>query len=167
MVLNEEKIILYKFLFYPVYYMKSVTQNLFEEYQKNRSTKFTIEQFRILLRLFPSLLVCMSDGNFNEEEKRGMLQNIQSNRQLFDQQDELEKDRLLGEIVGEMNYLAKDYLQWKELFLTAVRYELIRDPEEKEFILESLYLFANIHDGICIEEQLLIDELVNDLHLTV
>jgi hypothetical protein len=147
--------------------MKSVTQNLFEVYQKNRATHFSLEQFRILLRLFPSLLVCMSDGKFDEEEKNGMRQNIQSNLLSFEHLDKTRLDQLTNEIFDEMIYLSKESAQWKDHFLTAVRYELINDPEDKEFILESLYLFANINEGICIEEQLLIDELVNELHLVI
>lgn len=147
--------------------MKSVTENLFEEYQKIRSSELSLVQFKILMRLYPSLLVCMSDGQYNTEEQIGMHQNLRSHVELLDLASREEKEKMFLKLRDEMEYLSGQVDCWKNQFLSAIRFELMMDPEDKEFIMESLYLFANIHDGICIEEQLQIDELVNELHLTI
>ena len=145
--------------------MKSLTKNLFEEYRNYRSSQLTLDQFKVLLRLFPSLLVCLSDGKFDEEERKGMRQNMLT--QLTDLESKVGEDvlKVITLLSIEMDYLAAHFIQWKEAFLSAVLYELMKNPDDKEYIFESLYLFANIHNGICIQEQLQIDELVNHLSL--
>jgi hypothetical protein len=146
--------------------MKSITEKLFEEYQEIRATDLTFNQFRILVRFFPSILVCMSDNKMNQEEWIGMLQNVKGLILSFEDLSQNEKDSLYRELLNEIMYLAQFSVQWKAAFLSAIRFELTCDPGDKEFILESMYLFANIHEGICVEEQLMIDELVNELHLS-
>lgn len=145
--------------------MKSLTKNLFEEYRNYRSSQLTLDQFKVLLRLFPSLLVCLSDGKFDEEERKGMRQNMLTHLTGLESKVGEDVLKVITLLSIEMDYLAAHFIQWKEAFLSAVRYELMKNPDDKEYIFESLYLFANIHNGICIQEQLQIDELVNHLSL--
>lgn len=142
--------------------MKSVTEILFEKYQRSRKTVFSFDQFKNILRLFPSLLVCLSDGTFNREERVGMLQNFKTS--LLHQSGQITEE-VLALFIKEVDYLASSQNYWKHDFLTALKYELMHSPDDKEFIMESLYLFANINNGICDREQDQIDELVSELSL--
>jgi hypothetical protein len=143
--------------------MKSVTENLFENYQRSRKSQLSLDQFKRILRLFPSLIVCMSDGKFDRAERIGMMQNIKAG--LLYKPGQL-SDKILMILMQEVDYLAKSLDCWKQSFLAALKFELIKTPDDKEFVLESMYLFANIHRGICQREQLQIDKLVSELSLS-
>jgi hypothetical protein len=145
--------------------MKSAIENLFEDYQKKHDTSLSLQEFEALLKLFPSLLVCMSDGKLDPGEKEGLLKNAYALTYTFENLDEEEQVNLYKKFVSELFYLIDHLDLWKEAFLSVIRFELLKNPEDKEYIMESLYLFANIDDGISIEEQLMIDVLVNDLQL--
>ena len=53
--------------------MKSQIEILYHEYHKNRNIQLNLEQFIYIASLFPSLLVCMSDGKLDKEEWEGVL----------------------------------------------------------------------------------------------
>ena len=52
--------------------MKQQVELLFEEYLKIRRIDITIDHFIYLINLYPSLLVCMSDGVLDKEEWDGI-----------------------------------------------------------------------------------------------
>ena len=145
--------------------MKSAIENLFDEYHKKNDTSLSLKEFESLLKLFPSILVCMSDGKLDPGEKEGLLKNAYALTYAFDDLDEKQQVALYKKFVSEIFYLIDTVEEWRDEFLAVIRFELMRNPSDKEYIMESLYLFANIDDGISIEEQLMIDVLVNDLQL--
>ena len=53
--------------------MSSQVDHLFEEYLKTRTIEIDRGQFLYLLNLYPSLLVCMSDGVLDKEEWDGVM----------------------------------------------------------------------------------------------
>jgi len=53
--------------------MSSQNETLFEEYHKVRKSDLSIDQFPYILKIYPSLLVCMSDGKLDKEEWDGVL----------------------------------------------------------------------------------------------
>ena len=48
--------------------MSNQVDLLYEEYKKSRKISLNREQFSYLTKLYPALLVCMSDGVLDEEE---------------------------------------------------------------------------------------------------
>lgn len=145
--------------------MKSAIENLFEEYQNKHNSCVNLTEFEMLLKLFPSVMVCMSDGKLNPGEKEGLLQNAYSLTYNFDDLNEKQQIDLYKRFVSELFYLIDHIDQWKDAFLSVIKLELLEKPDDKEYILESLYLFANIDDGISIVEQITIDSLVHELQL--
>ena len=53
----------------------------------------------------------------------------------------------------EFRYLLDNIEKWQKKFLNALKNHIGENREDKEFILESMYLFANAADGISEVEQ--------------
>lgn len=142
-------------------------QNLFEEYLKKRGVKLSKEEFCYIILLFPSLLVCMSDGKLDAEEWNSILSAAESLALEFsdDNLGESDKDDLSQVLRIEFRYLLDNISRWTNKFQNALKHHLAEAPEDKEFIYETIHLFANSADGISDIEQATIDELINKLSL--
>ena len=55
--------------------------------------------------------------------------------------------------------------KWEKKFLNTLKNYLDSHKDEKEFVYEAMYLFANAADGISHDEQRTIDELSSRLSL--
>jgi hypothetical protein len=147
------------------YLMNTQVQKLFIQYAEIHPTKLNVSQFSLLLKLFPSLIVCMSDGRLDPGEKEGLLKNLYTMTFSFEELTGKEQIDLYKNFVSDVFYQLNHLDELKHSFLETIKVDLLEHPADKEFIYESLYLFANINKGISIEEQLTIDLLVNDLRL--
>ena len=65
----------------------------------------------------------------------------------------------------EFRYLLENIDRWKKRFLNALKSHLEDQTDDKEFVLEAMYLFANAADGISDEEHEIIEELSERLSL--
>ena len=65
----------------------------------------------------------------------------------------------------EFRYLLDHIDKWRKKFLNALKDTIKDDKMDKEFVLETMYLFANISGGISPEEQSEIDSLSHRLEL--
>ena len=65
----------------------------------------------------------------------------------------------------EFRYLLENIDKWEKKFLNTLRNYLEDHPDDKEFVQEAMYLFANAADGISHEEQRTIDTLSGRLSL--
>ncbi len=147
--------------------MSSPLTSLLAEYNHERPVTFNIDQFSYILNLFPSLIVCMCDGVLDPEEWEAVEQTTKGLIDEFGQSlSEVEKDLMSQNLLEEFKFLIQNQDKWKEKFLGALRFWLLTHEEDKEFVLESMYLFANIADGISEVEQKTIDELSRQLNLT-
>lgn len=147
--------------------MKSQAELLFEEYKKVRNTDFDLPQFTYLLNLFPSLIVCMCDGVLDKEEWEGVDRLIGSLTMEFGQdQTPQERERLENSFRTEFRYLLDNIEKWQKKFLNALKSHIADNQNDKEFVLESMYLFANAADGISEIEQETIEMLSDRLALT-
>jgi outer membrane protein OmpA-like peptidoglycan-associated protein len=146
--------------------MKSQVEVLFNEYRKSRKIDLTLDQFSYLLNLYPSLLVCMSDGVLDHEEWEGVISTAQGLAEEFDGiEDGLQKEETAQIFRTEFRYLLENIDRWQKKFLNALKSQLEYNQADKEFVLESMYLFANAADGISQEEQNMIDDLTDRLQL--
>ncbi|MBV6646647.1 MAG: hypothetical protein KI790_14415 [Cyclobacteriaceae bacterium] len=147
--------------------MKSQVEILFDEYRKIRKIDLNIDQFSYILNLYPSLLVCMCDGVLDKEEWDGVLNLANGLAEEYgDGLDQDGKDKLAQLFRTEFRYLLENIERWKKKFLNALKNKLEGNKDDKEFVLESMYLFANAADGISDIEQQTIDELSDRLALS-
>jgi len=146
--------------------MSSHINSLFEEYAKSRKSPLNVEQFSYVLKIYPSLLVCMSDGKLDKEEWEGVL-NISKGLALLylDQTPNVEAEKIEILFRTEFRYLLENIDKWEKKFLNTLKFYLKENADEKEFVYESMYLFANAADGISHEEQRSIDTLAARLAL--
>ncbi|MEO9482575.1 MAG: hypothetical protein ABJG47_03990 [Ekhidna sp.] len=146
--------------------MKNQHQILLEEYHKTRKSDISIDQFTYILKIYPSLLVCMSDGKLDPEEWDGVL-NISKGLALLylDQIPNSNAEQIETLFRTEFRYLLENIDKWEKKFLNTLKSYLEEHPGEKEFVFEAMYLFANAADGIAHEEQRTIDRLSSRLSL--
>ena len=146
--------------------MNNQHEILLKEYHKSRNSELTIDQFTYILKIYPSLLVCMSDGKLDKEEWDSVL-NISRGLALLylDQMPNASAEKIENLFRTEFRYLLENIDKWEKKFLNTLKSYLDEHPDEKEFVYEAMYLFANAADGISHDEQRSIDELSSRLSL--
>ncbi|MEQ6167245.1 MULTISPECIES: hypothetical protein [unclassified Ekhidna] len=146
--------------------MKNQHETLLEEYHKVRKSELSIDQFTYILKIYPSLLVCMSDGKLDKEEWDGVL-NISKGLALLylDQMPNTNAEKVEGLFRTEFRYLLENIDKWEKKFLNTLKSYLEEHSDEREFVYEAMYLFANAADGISADEQRTIDSLTSRLSL--
>ncbi len=125
--------------------MSSNTVNeLFLLYFKDRPARLDIQQFTLLVEFFPTALVVLSDGVLDEEEKNYIGRLAKSVGSIFLEDGySPQKANELAVIFGEeLEYLIHHQDTWKDHFLETLRSHLISYPEQKDNILDTIYLFA-------------------------
>ena len=146
--------------------MKNQHETLLEEYHKTRKSDLTIDQFTYLLKIYTSLLVCMSDGKLDKEVWEGVL-NISKGLALLylDQMPNTNAEQIESLFRTEFRYLLENIDKWEKKFLNTLKSYLEEHSDDKEFVYEAMYLFANAADGISADEQRAIDRLSSRLAL--
>jgi len=146
--------------------MSSQVDLLFEEYLKTRKIDINRGQFMYLLNLYPSLIVCMSDGVLDKEEWDGVLRIADGIAEAYVESPEKEERQKMALLFRtEFRYLLENIDRWKKRFLNALKNHLENNTDDKEFVLEAMYLFANAADGISDVEESIIEELSERLSL--
>lgn len=134
--------------------MKSQAEQLLDEYKRIRNVDLTLDQFLYVLNLYPSLIVCMCDGVLDKEEWDGVLRLAKGLALEYGHgMDNEEMEKLEQSFRTEFRYLLDNIEKWQKKFLNALKNHIGANREDKEFILESMYLFANAADGISEVEQ--------------
>lgn len=145
----------------------AVIDDLYDEYSKERFLELNREQFVYLVNLFPALLVVFSDGIVDHEEwitvKR--LAKILGDQFASEDLGQEKEENLMLIYKGEFRYLLRHLDQWKDKFLDALREYFKINDSSKEFVMETMYLFANASEGISEEEDDTIIELTEKLGL--
>ncbi|MDA0195695.1 MAG: hypothetical protein O2887_09545 [Bacteroidetes bacterium] len=142
-------------------------EKLYKEYKRIRPVKIDVQQFTYLVNLFPAMMVVMSDDVLDTTEweavkslARAMAQSLPE-----EQLDPEEQEGLERVFVTEFRYLLDNTERWKSKFLNVLSDLVKENNQNKEFVLESMYLFANASDGISSEEQAAINDLSKRLNL--
>lgn len=142
-------------------------ENLYKEYSKERSLKLSQEQFMYLVNLFPALRVALSDGVVDEDEwvtvKR--LAEILGDEFSSEEPGEDKKENLMLIYKAEFRYLIKNIDSWEDRFLDALREQLKVNEASREFVMETMYLFAHASDGVSDEEMKTIEFMTEELKL--
>lgn len=145
--------------------MSNQVDILYEEYKKARKINLDREQFSYLTKLYPALLVCMSDGVLDQEEWEGIVMATKGLAEEFVKDPKDDKDLIAIAFRTEFRYLLDNIDKWQKKFLNALNDSIKDNQSDKEFVLECMYLFANAADGISDEEQSKIDNLSQRLNL--
>ena len=132
-----------------------------------RRVELNRDLFVYILKLYPALLVCISDGELDDEEWDNLMKLA---RVLAEQYSELipdmvDKEKIAQNFRTEFRYLLENVERWNKKFLNALKGYIEDSKDDKEFIMESMYLFANATDGISMEEQQVINNLADPLDL--
>ncbi len=146
--------------------MQTEEETLFEEYLEIRNSGLNLDQFIYILKIYPSLLICMCDGKLDKEEWDGVLSISKGLALLYlDQAPNASADKMEQLFRTEFRYLLENIDKWERKFMNALKTYLKNHVDEKEFVSEAMYLFANAADGIAHEEQKAIDTLSAQLAL--
>jgi len=124
----------------------SQAEQLFEEYKKTRKTEISLDQFKYILNLYPSLIVCMCDGVLDDGEWEGILQTAKGLAMEYGSGED--QEQLAQAFRTEFRYLIYNIEKWQKRFLNTLKNHIQDSRLDKEFVLESMYLFANAADGI-------------------
>jgi hypothetical protein len=140
---------------------------LLDEYRRVRRVEITKELFIYVLKLYPALLVCMSDGKLDDDEWDNIMKLARGLADEFEDHTpmNIDKDRMAQNFRTEFRYLLENTDRWSKKFLNALKSHIDDNRHEKEFVMESMYLFANTADGISMEEQQAINNLSDRLML--
>lgn len=145
----------------------SKIDQLFEEYTQERYIKLNKEQFVYIVNLFPALRVVMSDGIVDQDEwvtvKR--LAKILGDEFASDDLGEEKEENLMLIYRAEFRHLVKNLDKWQDKFLAALKDYFNENEPSREFVVETMYLFASASDGVSEEENEVIEYLTKELGL--
>lgn len=145
----------------------STLDQLYKDYTQMRDIKLNKEQFVYVVNLFPAFRVVMSDGIMDTEEwvtvKR--LAKILGDEFASDDLGEEKEENLMLIYRAEFRYLIKNLDEWQDKFLAALKYYFEQNNTAKEFVLETMYLFASASDGVSEVENEMIQKLTKELAL--
>jgi tellurite resistance protein len=145
----------------------SKIDQLFKEYTEERYIKLNREQFVYIVNLFPALRVVMSDGIMDQEEwitvKR--LAKILGDEFASEDLGEEKEENLMLIYRAEFRHLLKNLDKWQSKFISALKDYFNENVTSKEFVVETMYLFASASDGVSAEENEVIEYLTKELEL--
>jgi tellurite resistance protein len=145
----------------------SKIDQLFKEYTEDRFINLNKEQFVYIVNLFPALRVVMSDGIVDQDEwvtvKR--LAKILGDEFASEDLGEEKEENLMLIYRAEFRHLVKNLDIWQDKFLAALKDYFKENEPSKEFVVETMYLFASASDGVSEEENEVIEFLTRELGL--
>jgi tellurite resistance protein len=140
---------------------------LYNEYKRNRFLELNKEQFIYVVNLFPALLVVLSDGIIDREEWGTVKKLAKILGSEFASEDfgKDKEENLTLLYRSEFRYLLKNRERWEKKFLIALKDYFVVNDSAKEFVLETMYLFAHASDGISSYEDEVIEYMISELGL--
>lgn len=142
-------------------------ETLYKEYMDARFIALNKEQFIYIINLFPALRVVLSDGIVDRDEWNTVkrLAKILGNEFASSDLGEEKEENLMLIYKSEFRYLIKHLDQWEDKFLEALKEYFTENDASKEFVLETMYLFAHASDGLSTDETATIEYLTQKLGL--
>lgn len=127
---------------------------LYTSYIDKREILIDKNQFIRLLTVYPALVVLMSDGVVDKEER--LIMNIHASKLGYDFASDdlgLEKEENLMLIYkAEFTFLIKNRHEWECKFLDTLKEYLENNEKEKSLVKETMQLFASASNGTSKEE---------------
>ena len=133
--------------------MQHLLEELYNDYSKERNIELNPDQFGSFLAFYPALLVVSSDGIVDKKEWLYCKKLASGLGNSFSKDDSKEDHENLTLIYrNEFRYLLKNQDKWEERFLEVTKDYLEANTYAKEFVNETIYLFADASNGISQEE---------------
>lgn len=135
---------------------ENIVADLFRDYKNHRRTRLSQKQFASFLAFFPSLLVVSSDGIVDKEEWLYCKKLAKALGHSFSDENlnEEESKSLTSIYKGEFGYLLRNLISWESKFLETLKQYLLVNEYARQFVIDTLYLFADASNGISESEQL-------------
>ena len=112
----------------------------YKDYQVNRNTCLSLNQFTSMLMMFPSILVAMADGEFDALEKQNLSESVK---------EAAESNTLIAcEMYSELSHLMRANVDVKEDLLINIKNEISNKPDIKSLILDLMTSMAESSEGI-------------------
>ena len=148
---------------------KSKLDNLYTEYTQVRFLDINKEQFIYIALLLPSCLLVLSDGLLEKDEWMTLKQltKILGDEFATDELGTDEKgENLMLIYKAEMRYLLKNRSVWEDKFKAALLEHLTDHPASREFVHETMELFAG--PDLTLSDKVIAtrDQLLADLGLS-
>ncbi|EAY25114.1 hypothetical protein M23134_05884 [Microscilla marina ATCC 23134] len=142
-------------------------RELYQLYFSERPATLDVHQFTLLVEFFPTVLVVLSDGVLDDKEKTYIKRLAASVGNIFMEDGYApQKAKELAVIFGaEFEYLIHHQDEWKDQFLSTLNAHLERFPEQKDNILDTIYLFAEASQDLQSPEKDMILFLKDALNL--
>lgn len=140
---------------------------LHQLYFRERPATLDIYQFTLLVEFFPTALVVLSDGVLDDKEKIYIKRLATSVGNIFmeDGYSPQKAKELSSIFKAEFEYLIHHQDEWKDQFLSTLSAHLERFPEQKDNILDTIYLFAEASQELESPEKDMISFLKDTLKL--
>ena len=141
--------------------------DLYSIYKEKRNLTISKEQFILFAEFFPVILVVTADGVVDEEEEiyinklSNSLGNIFKEEGLSDVKV-LELKKVFKE---EFAFLIFNLDDWQDAFLDGLKGHLEHNPDQKEAIIDTVYLFAEASAGISDDEERMLTYIKKRLDL--
>lgn len=145
--------------------MHNTIANLYEDYLAQRKINLTLEQFISFVACYPTLLVVHTDGRVDADEWRYIesLATRLSNLFMNEFKDIEDVDDLRNLFFKEFTYLLQHFDTWERRFIKALRNYLKEHPKDKLTVLQAMYVSAEVSEGICEKETIMIEHLKKEL----
>ena len=140
-----------------------VFNRVYKNYISTRKIKLQENHFMALVTALPALIVAKADGVVDAKEKE-YLQQIADNLAIQFSSDEDVK-KLSDVFCKEFDYILNHLSDWQIDFIELNAEYLNEHPEKKEEIKKRIIDIAEVSNGICEEEKMFIDHLINTLSL--
>jgi len=139
--------------------------DLYEEYTEQRKLTITFEQFTFLVTSYPVLLIVSTDGKVDMKEWSYLKRRSDDLAELLlkDETDPEVVSDFKNMLLNEFKYLLMNFDTWERKFMKTLKNYLQEKPDLKNSLLESIYLFASVSEGICEKEEVMIEHLKKEL----
>ncbi len=146
----------------------SKVNRLYREYIKRRGLPLSKEQFSSFMAFYPSLLVVACDGIVDKEEWMYCKKLASGLGTTFanDSVNTTTSAKKLTYIYqNEFKYLLKNLDEWRDKFLGALREHISTNDDAKDFVHETVFIFADASNGISAIEDQTISYVFNELDM--
>lgn len=147
---------------------ESKIDSLYKEYSEVRFLEINREQFIYIAHLLPACILVMSDGLLDKDEWLTLKQLSKIFGDEFADENmgtDEKQENLMLIYKAEIRYLLKSREIWERKFLAALNEYLQTNPNSKEFLEETLDLFAGNEAAPDEVEKATYDKLKLDLGL--
>jgi uncharacterized tellurite resistance protein B-like protein len=135
--------------------------NLKQQFEESSDNKMSLEEFQILVLIYPIFLVANADNKFDEEEKffiKGILLNFLE--PLYKNElSEVQYNNLIDNFLSDLKFLQTNQEKFKNNFLETIK---SFDVEIRKSISELLNDVANASGGLSVQENIMIKSIKND-----